>query len=316
MSITWSKITIITPCYNEHVIVIKFLAALEQMLATLPYTFEIVVVNDCSNDNTLSLLKNFHFNSSNISLTIINLQYNVGHQAAIYQGFIYAQTSASNHFIVMDSDGEDAPGAIPLLLAHVDTDIVNVVRSHRRESLFFKFCYQIYKILFRLITGKRMNFGNFCLISRRVMEQAIFTGFPHFASFLSKQKCATKYIISPKEERLGGQSKMGYKKLFYHAIKSFMEYGTDIFLLFFKGFIVCMLLLLCCIGDVLYHKFITHTSIQQWMGITIIGLINLCVLCGGFFAIGLLLIHLYKQNTHFKTPIYELCSDGDTKETI
>src|SRR6187402_533177 len=102
-------ITIVTPCYNESVIVTRFLESLESSLGGLPNHFCVVVVNDCSTDNTLDLLRNFRFKANNIRLNIVNLKFNVGHQGAIYQGFLYAKTLKSDHFIVMDADGEDAP---------------------------------------------------------------------------------------------------------------------------------------------------------------------------------------------------------------
>ncbi len=299
-------ITIITPCYNENVITIKFLECLEKCIAGLPYIFTVLVVNDCSTDNTVQLLAQFKFNTPTLQLKVINLKFNVGHQAAIYQGFLYAHTTDCNHFIVMDSDGEDAPATIPQLLEHFDTDIVNVVRSERRESPLFKIFYCLYKFLFRLITLKRMNFGNFCLINRRVMETAIYSTFSHFAAFLSKQKAPTKYIVAKREERLGGKSKMGFRRLFIHAFMSFVEYGEDMLMLFFKGFIFIILVLGISVGYVLYQKFVTQAAIPGWASIAILGMVNIAILCMGFFVLGLLLIHLNNQNPNTKMPIYEI----------
>ena len=299
-------ITIITPCYNENVITIRFLECLEKCIDTLPYNFTVLVVNDCSTDNTALLLARFKFHSPSIQLKVINLKFNVGHQAAIYQGFLYAHTLDCNHFIVMDSDGEDAPDTIIRLLEHLDTDIVNVVRSERRESPLFKIFYWLYKFVFRLITRKRMNFGNFCLINRSVMETAIYSTFSHFAAFLSKQKAPTKYIIAKREERLGGKSKMGFRKLFIHAFMSFVEYGEDMLLVFFKGFIFIILVLGLSVGYALYQKLVTHAAIPGWASIAILGMVNMAILCMGFFVLGLLLIHLNNQNPNTKIPIYDI----------
>jgi len=219
------SVTIITPCYNEQDAVIRFLRSMEQELISLPYRFTVVVVNDCSTDNTLELLKKFSFSTPDISLEVINLKFNAGHQAAIYQGFLFARSLPGQHFIVMDADGEDAPYVIPQLLALKDNDVVNVVRGQRHESVLFKGCYLIYKALFRLATGKQMNFGNFCLINRAIMEMAIDANFSHLAAFLSKQKCRRQYIVAAKQARLGGTSKMGFRKHVQHAIRSFAEHG-------------------------------------------------------------------------------------------
>lgn len=84
------KIAIITPCFNENYTLIQFLELLEKTLANLPYHFTVVVVNDCSTDDTLSLLTRFNFKAENLTLDIITLQFNLGHQGAIYQGLLYS----------------------------------------------------------------------------------------------------------------------------------------------------------------------------------------------------------------------------------
>ncbi len=225
MSTYKPPVTIITPCYNEQDAVIMFLRSLEQVLISQPYRFTVVVVNDSSTDNTVHLLKEFSFSSPDISLEIINLKFNVGHQAAIYQGFLFARSLPGHHYIVMDADGEDAPSVIPQLLVLKDNDIINVVRGQRHESILFKSCYFTYKALFRLVTGKQMNFGNFCLISRKIMERAIDANFSHLGAFLSKQQCRRQYIVAGKQPRLGGTSKMGFRKHLQHAVRSFAEHG-------------------------------------------------------------------------------------------
>src|SRR6478735_8305679 len=115
---TSNAVTIITPCYNENITVIKFLENLEQVLSGLPRFFHVVVVDDCSMDNTLELLQQFSFKASNVELKLLHLKFNVGHQAAIYQGLLYASDLPGNDFIVMDSDGEDSPAIIPDLLQY------------------------------------------------------------------------------------------------------------------------------------------------------------------------------------------------------
>jgi polyisoprenyl-phosphate glycosyltransferase len=227
-------LTIIAPCFNESQTVVRFLERLESVLSTLPYTFSVVVVDDGSTDDTPLLLQKFTFQSTGLSLEIISLPENLGHQAAIYEGLVYAHALTGDHFIIMDADGEDSPSAIPALLKHTDADIVHVVRNKRRESLFFRFCYYVYKAIFRALTGKRMNFGNFCLISRPVLELAVQSEFAHFAAFLSKQRCTTRYVLADKEARIGGTSKMGFVKLFRHAVRSFSEYRTNNSRLLFK----------------------------------------------------------------------------------
>ena len=199
-------ISIITPCYNESQVVVHFLERLEKVLAGLPVFFQVVVVDDCSSDDTLQLLQSITFNCKNIQLTIVTMPGNSGHQAAIYKGMVEASRHPTKRFIIMDADGQDAPEVIAEMLTIADADIVHVVRSKRNESLLFRSCYFIYRMLFRVATGQNMNYGNFCMINRVV------------------QKVIKRYIVAPRSNRIGGRSKMGFIKLVKHALRSFLEY--------------------------------------------------------------------------------------------
>jgi glycosyltransferase involved in cell wall biosynthesis len=306
MHMTGPPITIITPCYNENTTVIRFLESLEEVLAPLPQSFRIIVVNDSSTDNTLALLQQFRFRAAHIELKILKLRFNVGHQGAIYQGMIYASTTSAAHFIIMDSDGEDAPAAIPELLQHRAFNIVNVVRGKRQEGLLFKVSYGIYKLIFRLITGKQMNFGNYCLISRKILESAVFNTFTHFAAFLSRQRGTRHQIIVEREKRIDGQSKMSYKNLLSHAFKSFVEYGEDLLLIFLKSFIIIMILFVAAATNVLYQKFVANTAILGWTSVVAIGLLNMAIISIGFFVLGILLLNVsHQKNPNLKLPIYD-----------
>lgn len=299
-------ITIITPCYNENVAVIKFLEILESVLVPIARPFRIIVVNDCSTDNTLQLLHQYKVKAPDVKLDILNLRFNVGHQAAIYQGMLYAATTDSEQFIIMDSDGEDAPSAIPELITHPGTDMVHVVRGKRKESTLFKVSYGIYKIIFKTVTGKRMNYGNYCMISRKILDSAVYNTFTHFAAFLSKQRGTRAYIVAAREKRLDGKSKMSFKGLLSHAFKSFVEYGEDMLLIFLKSFLVIVALFILAISNVIYQKFVANTAILGWTSVVAIGLLNMAIITIGFFVLGILLLNISNQkNPNLKLPLYD-----------
>lgn len=307
-------ITVISPCHNENITVIKFLDLLQNTLQTLPYHFHVVVVDDYSTDNTISLLKAYEFTAANIELHIIRLRFNVGHQGAIYQGLVFAQQIDCRHFIVMDSDGEDSPLAIPELLAHLDYDIVHVVRGKRQESLSFKLSYWVYKGIFKAITGNQMNFGNYSLFNRRILETALYNNFHHFAAFLSKQKGSRQYIVYARDKRIDGKSKMNFKSLVHHAFKSLVEYGEDLLMIFLKFFMLIMILFVVSISNILYQKFWAHTAILGWASTTAIGLLNMAIISIGFFILGILLVNLNnKRNIYNNQSIFEEIKPAEKK---
>ena len=97
---------------------------------------------------------------------IITLSRNLGHQRAIAIGLAYATAHhLADIIIVMDSDGEDKPSDVPRLLAAVETaselSIAVAQRMKRSERLIFRAFYQLYRVVFRILTGHRISFGNF-----------------------------------------------------------------------------------------------------------------------------------------------------------
>ncbi len=202
-----TPVAIVSPCFNEGSTAIAFLEELEKVLKSINESFIVVIVDDSSTDSTLTQLNNFSFSSSTLSLHIISLKFNLGHQGAIYQGLLYANSLPVSHVIVMDSDGEDDPAAIPFLLEKKSYDIVEVTRGRRSERLLFRVSYFFYKLLFRFITGNTMDFGNYCMINKKVLERVSHTSFVHFPAYLLKQKANKEKITWDRSHRIDGKSK-------------------------------------------------------------------------------------------------------------
>ena len=297
-------VVIITPCYNENKTVIAFLANLEEVVYTLPQQFEVIVVDDSSSDDTLTMLIDFRFVSNNINLTVLPLKFNVGHQNAIYQGLLYAMRLDFNKFIVMDSDGEDDPKAIKELVTYNDVDIVNVVRGRRKESISFQASYYVYRFIFKIITGKVLNFGNYCMINKKILETTCHTSYIHFAAHLSKQKAKSIHIVYDRLKRIDGKSKMNMTSLVHHAFKSFIEYAEDLLMIFLKIFLLILFFFLFLGGIVLYKKFFTNEAILGWASTMMLGLLNIAIVCLGFFVLGILLLNMISRRSQSNRQIF------------
>lgn len=298
---------IVAPCFNEQTTITIFLKKLEEVLTPLNGEFRVVIVDDCSQDNTLRLLSGFNFKAKNIQLEVLSLKFNIGHQGAIYQGLLYIGEQSPDSAIIMDSDGEDDPAAIPELLQLKDYDIVEVKRGKRSEGIRFRCLYFLYRMLFRFVTGKIIDFGNYCLINKNIVERIKHTSFVHLPAYLLKQKASTTFITCNRGKRIDGRSKMGYKGLLLHAFKSMIEFSEDLLLLFFRLFIVLMIIFLFVFCNIIYQKYITHTAIPGWFSTLAISLIILATLCMGFFITGILLLNLmHQQNIKSFKEIYSV----------
>jgi len=309
-------IAIVSPCFNEGTIVASFLQRIQESIQALPQRFIVVMVDDCSEDDSLQVLQGIQFSQPH-ELHVLSLQYNVGHQGAIYQGLLYVSGLDVGQVIIMDSDGEDDPGAIPELVKLDNYGIVEVKRGKRNESLSFRIMYRFYKFLFRMITGKTMDYGNYCMISRHIVDRIAHTSFIHLPAYLLKQKTTRTSIRYNRKKRIDGKSRMGLKGLLFHAFKSLIEFGEDLLMMFLKLFGIIAVMLVGLMGFLLYHKFITGKAIAGWFSTLTLGLVTLALICIGFFILGILMLNLMHQQTNrTQKSIYRLMKRSYETEKI
>jgi polyisoprenyl-phosphate glycosyltransferase len=282
------KIAILLPCYNESSLIKKIEILLLNNIKDLPFLFEIVFINDGSTDETSNIISTFNTDLSNVNITLLNLDYNCGHQKAILAGLQYVQNIDFQNILVMDADGEDDPEAIHEILKYRNYDYVQVIRGKRKEILWFRIMYYIYKKLFKILIGKKINFGNYSLINKKLVNAAVDNTFLHYAAFLNNQKCLKKTIIWDRAKRLDGKSKMSFISLFYHAINSMIENSEQLLFFFIKisFFILFGIIILVCV--VLYKKFISFEAVTGWSSSLISTLFNSFLICIGIFIIGII----------------------------
>ncbi len=287
---------IVAPCYNEEEVVSVFLSELETTFAKTQHSYKVIIVDDCSTDSTVEKLKSFKFKSENCELKIISLKYNVGHQGAIRQGLIYASRFEAKGFIVMDSDGEDDPEAILQFVQIPKFDIAFVSRGKRSESLSFRIGYFFYKAIFKMISGRKINFGNYSMISKKVLDSVSLQHYVHYSTFLSKLKFKKEFIKFDRRKRIDGKSKMNMNGLVLHGLRSLIEYSEELLFFFIRLLALLFLILFLYGGYVVYSKFINHDAMSGWTSTIAIGLINSILIISATIILGLLILSQKGKN--------------------
>jgi polyisoprenyl-phosphate glycosyltransferase len=298
-------LAIIIPCLNEESALPLLLKEVETALASFSGACMVVVVDDGSTDATPQRALAYSSSTERFSVEVLALPYTMGHQEAIYQGLLFAYTTTAERFVVMDGDGEDDPAALPAMLAYLEASIVFVGRGTRSESTGFKLGYALYRVLFRLVSGRSINFGNYALIDRRVLGAVLDHSFVHFAAFLSKQRVPTTTVISDRRKRLGGSSKMGFDDLSLHAFRSLIEYSDRLLVLFLKAFLYLSMVFLLSVLTIVGIKLFTPLAIPGWASNLSATMFNSLLLCLGFFVIGLMLSRNTQQRTRAGQHLYK-----------
>lgn len=119
------KLSVIIPVYNEAQGLGLLISRLEEALAGIP--FEAILVNDGSKDDSFTVLK--ELSTGKDHLKVIDFRRNFGQTAAINAGI---QHATGDILVLMDSDLENDPADIPLLVAKLDKGY-DVVSGWRRD---------------------------------------------------------------------------------------------------------------------------------------------------------------------------------------
>ena len=166
-------ISIIIPIYNEEKNIKNLI---EEIFSTnLKYEFEIILVNDCSSDNSKKICENF---LSNKNFFLINNDVNIGQSKSIFTGI---KESKFKIICTLDGDGQNDPKDIPKLFEiykkNLDVNLVSGIRVNRKDSYIKK----ISSILANKIRRKILNDDcDDTGCSLKVFNKEIFLSFPFF----------------------------------------------------------------------------------------------------------------------------------------
>lgn len=215
MTSSTPRVSVAVPVYNEEAGLPELLRRVSAVLDALPGgPHEIVLVDDGSGDGTLAVLESAA--ELDARLVVLSLSRNFGHQAAL--------TAALDHVtgdvtIVMDGDLQDPPELIPRFLeVHAaGFDVVYAQRASRPEAWWLRLSYFLfYRLLDRLSdVHVPLDSGDFCLMSRRVVEQLRRTTERH--RFLRGLRTWVGFrqtaLPVDRSERHAGESKYTLRKL-------------------------------------------------------------------------------------------------------
>ena len=185
-------------------------------------------------------------------VTVITAPYNLGHQAAIVFGLrrMRDRIGADDLVVTMDSDGEDKPSDLaaltaPLLAHPTDKFMVCLARrTQRSETLLFKACYAVFRIIFRVATGHVIRNGNFAAFRGLWLQEMIYH--PHFdqcyASTFISLPLHTTMVPLARGTRYFGKSKMGMLGLIPHGLRMFTPFTEKIAIraMLFSGLLLAL----------------------------------------------------------------------------
>jgi len=166
------ELSVVIPVFNEEENITALHSRLTAVLEGIHIDYEIIFVDDGSNDDSLNQLQNLSVKDNRV--LVVELARNFGHQVAITAGLDYSQGKA---VIVMDGDLQDPPEVLPEFIAKWRNghDVVYGVRERRKESWLKRAAYAGFYRLLRRIANIEipLDSGDFCIMDRRVVDLLI-----------------------------------------------------------------------------------------------------------------------------------------------
>ena len=166
------KVTVLIPCYNEEASLPAMYDALQKLMAeNAGYEWEILMVNDGSKDNTISVIKRLR--QKDDRFCYIDLSRNFGKENAMLAGFDHA---TGDCMVIMDADLQHPPHVIPEMLKKWEEgyqDVYGKRLSRGKESWFRKkLSLTFYNLLQKTARYDILpNVGDFRLLDRKCIEE-------------------------------------------------------------------------------------------------------------------------------------------------
>lgn len=162
-------LSLVLPIFNEEEVIPELHRQLQDFVARLGVTVEVVFVNDGSRDRSMQILREVAFGEPRYR--IVSLARNFGHQTAITAGIDYARGDA---VVVMDADLQDPPEVVLEMVAkwREGFDVVFGRRRKREGETWFKLVTArgFYRLFAAMIPIEvPLDTGDFRLMSRKVV---------------------------------------------------------------------------------------------------------------------------------------------------
>ena len=242
-------LSIVVPCYNEQEALPYFYKEIcrvaEEMKASHGADFEFIFVDDGSKDKTLSIARELHKQDARVRY--ISFSRNFGKEAGILAGL---EASKGDYVAMMDADLQDPPALLPQMLDALleeDYDCAATRRTNRKGEPPIRsfFARMFYKIINRLSDADIVDGARDYRLMRRRMVDAILA-LPEYNRFskgiFGWVGFKTKWLEYVNVERVAGETKWSFWKLFLYSLEGIVAFTTaPLALASLIGIIFCVL---------------------------------------------------------------------------
>lgn len=220
----------IVPCFNEEKVIPIYYDEMQKVMKQEEnIEFEIIFVDDGSKDGTLEIMRKL--SEQDPKVHYISFSRNFGKEAALYAGL---ERAKGDYVITMDVDLQDPPYLIPKMIRCIEEENYDSVATRRvtREGepvIRSFFARQFYKLINKISDSNIVDGARDFRMMKRKMVDAILT-MPEYNRFTKGifgwVGFETKWLEYKNVERVAGETKWSFWKLFRYACEGIMAFST------------------------------------------------------------------------------------------
>ncbi|MCL1918381.1 MAG: glycosyltransferase family 2 protein [Peptococcaceae bacterium] len=223
-------VSIVIPCYRSEDSIRDVIAEIAETFAGQDkpdYEYEVVLVNDCSPDGVLNVIKELA--AQDCHIRVLDLARNFGQHSAIMAGFHYV---SGDIVVCMDDDGQTPPNQIFKLINRLgeDCDLVFARYPQKKHSFFRNLGSFINEIMLRVLLGKPKHLAlmSYFACKRYVAEEAKHykNPYPYIGGLLIRATNKTDNVLIDHRKRVHGKSAYTYRKLLSLWMNGFTAFSV------------------------------------------------------------------------------------------
>ncbi|ODM05544.1 glycosyltransferase family 2 protein [Eisenbergiella tayi] len=222
-------VSIVIPCYRSAEMIGGVVADINREMEKLQekYRWEIILVNDCSPDNTFDVIREICREYTNICG--INLARNFGQHAALMAGFHQVK---GDILVCMDDDGQTPAFAIKDLLQGLEegSDVVYAKYEHKHHNAFRNFGSRVNDLMLKFMLGKPADLyvSSFFAARRFIVDEMLRyqNAYPYVIGLVLRATRNIKNVTVEHQDRKAGESGYTLSKLlglWFNGFTAFSE---------------------------------------------------------------------------------------------
>jgi polyisoprenyl-phosphate glycosyltransferase len=307
---TIRSVALVSPVFDDWASFAALIGEISKEFAGSDVKFHVWAIDDGS--STTMDLQSIRLSPDTciVQIEVVHLALNLGHQRAIAVGLCeIVDREEIDAAIVMDSDGEDRPVEIGTLLSvarQYPGQIVLAERTKRSETPQFRLGYFLYKLLFRAMTGRTINFGNYSLLPMPAIRRLVHMPelWNHLAASVIRSRFPYRTAPTLRGARYHGRSTMNLVSLIIHGLSAMSVHTDLIFVRVLLGASLLAVFAVIGIAAVAAIRFVTNLAIPGW-ATTVTGDLLIILLQAFVTMIAITLMMLAGRSNRPMIPIFE-----------